>query len=81
MWFFAQLDAANPAYNIGATVQITGLLKVGILEESINEIVRRHEILRTSFAIVDGQPSQIIGSPFKLELKKAETRETQQVER
>ena len=68
MWFFAQLEPGNPAYNIRGAIQIKGRLNTDILEQSINEIIERHEILRTTFHIVDGQPRQIIGSPFKLEL-------------
>ncbi len=68
MWFLEQLSPGNSAYNIRGTIQITGLLNADILEQSINEIVRRHEILRTTFDIIDGQPKQIIDSPFRIEL-------------
>ena len=68
MWFIEQLSPGNEAYNIRGAIQITGLLNADILEQSINEIVRRHEILRTTFHVVDGQPMQIIGSPFRIEL-------------
>lgn len=68
MWFLEQLESGNPAYNIRGAIQIKGRLNTDILEQSINEIIERHEILRTTFNIVDGQPRQIIGSPFKLEL-------------
>jgi len=68
MWLLEQLSPGNPAYNIRGAIQITGRINTDILEQSINEIVRRHEILRTTFNIVDGEPMQIIGSPFKIEL-------------
>src|SRR5919202_594795 len=68
MWFFAQLEPGNPAYNIRGAIQIKGRLNTDILEQSINEIIERHEILRTTFNIVDEQPRQIIGSPFRVEV-------------
>jgi amino acid adenylation domain-containing protein len=68
MWFLEQLEPGNPAYNIRGAIQIKGRLNADILDQSINEIIRRHEILRTTFKIVDGQPRQIIGSPFRVEV-------------
>src|SRR5919202_2750892 len=68
MWFLEQLEPGNPAYNIRGAIQIKGRLNADILEQSINEIIRRHEILRTTFNIVDEQPRQIIGSPFRVEV-------------
>jgi malonyl CoA-acyl carrier protein transacylase len=68
MWFLEQLEPGNPAYNIRGAIQIKGRLNADILEQSINEIIRRHEILRTTFNIIDGQPRQIIGSPFRVEV-------------
>ena len=68
MWFLEQLEPGNPAYNIRGAIQIKGRLNADILDQSINEIIRRHEILRTTFNIVDEQPRQIIGSPFRVEV-------------
>ena len=68
MWFLLQVKPENYAYHIRVAIEIIGPLKVNILEQSINEIVRRHEILRTTFNIIDGQPRQIISSPFRVEL-------------
>ncbi|MBD2773823.1 amino acid adenylation domain-containing protein [Iningainema tapete] len=68
MWLLEQVKPGNPAYHIRRAVQITGLLKAEILEQSINEIVRRHEILRTTFNVIDEQPRQIINSPSKFKL-------------
>ena len=59
-WFLHQLDPNNPFYNICATVQFDGSLDVAALEQSLNEIIRRHEVLRTTFKTVEGQPVQAI---------------------
>ena len=60
LWFIDQLAPGNSAYNIPAAVRLEGPLNVMALERSLNEIVRRHEALRTTFTIVDGGPAQVI---------------------
>ncbi|MFE1744009.1 amino acid adenylation domain-containing protein [Coleofasciculus sp. H7-2] len=59
LWFLEQLEPGSPDYNIPAPVRLVGQLDVAALEQSFNEIVRRHEILRTSF-VMEGQPIQEI---------------------
>ncbi len=59
-WFLQKLTPDNPVYNIAFVLKITGELRTDILEKSINSIIRRHEILRTSFPVVDGTPFQKI---------------------
>jgi amino acid adenylation domain-containing protein len=68
LWFFNQLAPGSPLYNIHAAVNLTGALNVPVLERSINEILNRHEALRTTFAVVDERPVQIVNEPFKLKL-------------
>jgi amino acid adenylation domain-containing protein len=60
LWFVNQLQPGTPAYNIPIAVRLTGRLNVPVLVRSIHEIIRRHEILRTSFAVVEGEPVQAI---------------------
>jgi amino acid adenylation domain-containing protein len=60
LWFLYQLDPKNTNYNMPGAVQITGSLDVAALERSVSEIVRRHETLRTTFALFDEQPVQVI---------------------
>jgi amino acid adenylation domain-containing protein/non-ribosomal peptide synthase protein (TIGR01720 family) len=61
-WFLAQLEPDSPFYNIPGAVRIEGKLNIGILEQSINAVIHRHEVLRTSFLTVEGKP-QIVISP------------------
>ncbi|HVF89347.1 MAG TPA: amino acid adenylation domain-containing protein, partial [Blastocatellia bacterium] len=63
LWLLHQLAPSSPAYNITAAVVLTGSLNVKALEQALNEIVRRHEVLRTTFTTIDGHPAQII-NPF-----------------
>ncbi|MCU7496664.1 MAG: amino acid adenylation domain-containing protein [Ignavibacteria bacterium] len=60
MWFINQMNPESTAYNIPAAVELTGALNLEALERSINEIINRHEILRTVFRVFDSLPMQII---------------------
>jgi acyl-CoA synthetase (AMP-forming)/AMP-acid ligase II/acyl carrier protein len=60
LWFLEQLEPGNPFYNVAIAIQLNGTLNVTVLQQSLNEIVQRHESLRTSFTSVAGQPVQII---------------------
>lgn len=60
LWFLDQLEPGTAAYNIAGALRIVGQLDVPALDRSLNEIVRRHESLRTSFVVVDGEPTQVI---------------------
>ena len=60
LWFLDQVDPGKATYNIPLFVHLTGSLNVTLLEKSFAEIVRRHEALRTHFALKEGQPVQVI---------------------
>ncbi|KYC36596.1 non-ribosomal peptide synthetase [Scytonema hofmannii PCC 7110] len=75
LWFLYQLDSSSPYYNELACVQLTGELKVVALEQCLNEIVRRHEALRTTFEIVEGQPAQVIHPTVSMVLPVVNLRE------
>jgi amino acid adenylation domain-containing protein len=63
IWQLQQLAPESCAYNSFFILRFTGSLSAIALESSFNEIIRRHEILRTGFTIVEGQPVQVI-TPF-----------------
>ena len=60
LWFLQSLEPSSAAYNISFSARFVGPVNLPAIEHSINEIVRRHESLRTTFAEVDGDPVQII---------------------
>jgi non-ribosomal peptide synthetase component F/acyl carrier protein len=68
LWFFHQLEPDNPVYNIPIAVQLSGALDVVSLERALGEIVRRHEVLRTSYTTGGGEPVQKIHPEARLEL-------------
>ncbi len=68
LWFIDQLDPGNPVYNFPAAVRLIGPLDLPALTNSLNEVVGRHEALRTTFAIVDGAPVQVIAPTLRIDL-------------
>ncbi|MCP4658327.1 MAG: amino acid adenylation domain-containing protein, partial [bacterium] len=66
LWFLYQLEPRNPEYNIPAAVAIAGPLRLAVLRRSLDELVRRHETLRTHFeqrAENGEEPVQLIDPP------------------
>ncbi len=60
LWFLDQLIPGNTIYNVLTVIRLTGSLNILALEETFNEIVRRHETLRTKFMVLDEQLLQVI---------------------
>ncbi|UKO99747.1 condensation domain-containing protein [Nostoc sp. UHCC 0870] len=64
LWFLHQLEPNRAsAYNIPLGLRITGTLDISALQNSLNEILRRHEALRTTFSCSEGKPIQVIHPP------------------
>jgi amino acid adenylation domain-containing protein len=80
MWFLDQLEPGNPFYNGSVAMRLTGRLDIAALERTLSEIARRHEALRTVFAIVEGQPRQIVMPAAALPLDVVELRRAPRAE-
>lgn len=74
LWFLYQLDPRSYAFNVTNAVRLIGTLNVAALERALNEIVRRHEALRTSFTNIDGEPVQIIAPERRIPLRVTDMR-------
>ncbi|MEG4497359.1 amino acid adenylation domain-containing protein [Microcoleus sp. F10-C6] len=74
LWFLDQLVPNNPFYNVPAALRLTGSLNFAALQQTFNEIVRRHEALRTTLAVVSGQPVQRIAVAFHLPINVVDLR-------
>jgi amino acid adenylation domain-containing protein len=68
LWFLDRLEPNNSIYNLPAAVLLRGALDLSALTRALNEIVRRHEVLRTTFVAQEGRPAQFIASSLELEL-------------
>jgi amino acid adenylation domain-containing protein/non-ribosomal peptide synthase protein (TIGR01720 family) len=66
LWFIEQMFPGQSVYNIPAVLRLTGELNIAALRQSIQEIVRRHGSLRTTFSDVDGKPRQLVHPPSAL---------------
>ncbi|AVH69220.1 non-ribosomal peptide synthetase [Nostoc sp. 'Lobaria pulmonaria (5183) cyanobiont'] len=81
LWFLDQIEPGTPLYNVPAAVRLKGSLNIAALEQSFNEIVRRHEALRTTFQTLDGQPVQLISPILTLALPILDWRQLRHDER
>ncbi|QSJ15011.1 amino acid adenylation domain-containing protein [Nostoc sp. UHCC 0702] len=81
LWFLNQLIPNNPFYNISLALKLTGSLNQAALEQTFNEIVRRHEALRTTFVMQSGQPVQIINPTLTIPLPIIDLGQLPQAER
>ena len=81
LWFLDQLGGSNCAYNIPFAFKIEGSLNTSALEQSLQEIVQRHEALRTTFSAIEGKPVQAIAPTVTLTLAVTDLRQLTEAER
>ncbi|MGH9827120.1 MAG: condensation domain-containing protein, partial [Blastocatellia bacterium] len=72
LWFLEQMEPGSATYNIGVVVRVSGRLDVESLRKSVNEVIRRHETLRTRFATIEGQGMQVVGEAWEIEMEEEE---------
>src|SRR5687767_15422204 len=63
LWFLDQLEPRSSRYNVSLAARLSGTLDVEALRQSLDAIVRRHDVLRTTFTTIDGSPVQVV-APF-----------------
>jgi amino acid adenylation domain-containing protein len=68
LWFLDQLEPGSSVYNFPIAVRLKGTLNTSALKQSLDEIVARHEALRTTFDVVDGRPVEIIAPALSVAL-------------
>jgi amino acid adenylation domain-containing protein len=68
LWFLDQFEPGTSVYNMSGAYRVLARLDIGALERSLNEIVRRHEVLRTTFRNVEGAPRQVIAARLNVPL-------------
>jgi amino acid adenylation domain-containing protein len=81
LWFLDQLEPGSHAYHIPVQLRLKGSLNLPALEKTFGEIVRRHEILRTSFPSLDGRPMQFIMPALPVRLPLVDLRGMEEPER
>ena len=81
LWFIQQLQPDSSAYNVSLAFRLQGLLNILALEDSLNEIIQRHEALRTTFLASENQPVQVIAPNLNLTLPVVDLQELSERER
>jgi amino acid adenylation domain-containing protein len=66
VWFIQQMDSDNIAYQFQSLLRLTGDLDLTILQQTLNKIVERHEIFRTTYHVVNDRPVQKVNPPFSV---------------
>ena len=81
LWFLNQLEPDNAFYNISLAVRLSGLLNHTALDRTLSEIVRRHEVLRTTFQFINRGPVQVISPAGDLSLPVTDLNDLTEIER
>jgi amino acid adenylation domain-containing protein len=81
LWVLAQLHPEAPVYHESLTIYLGGDINFAALEQSLSEMIRRHEILRTTFDVVDEEPVQVIHPPSQFNLSMIDLRSQLETER
>jgi amino acid adenylation domain-containing protein len=68
LWFLDQLQPGDGVYNIPVPIPLNGNVAIDVLRRSVNEIIRRHEALRTTIRLVDGKPVQVIAPALQIDI-------------
>ena len=68
LWFLHQLAPDTPSYNCGGALRLHAAIDPNLLRRSVNEIIRRHEVLRTTFQVIEGRPVQVVSGALEIEL-------------
>jgi amino acid adenylation domain-containing protein len=81
LWFLDHLQPGSPLYNMPAAVRLRGALDVEALGHALQQVVNRHESLRTRFELVDGGPVQVVGPALELPLSRDDLSSLPEAER
>jgi amino acid adenylation domain-containing protein len=68
LWFLDQLSPGNLFYNIPIVLKLKGKIDLAIFSWSLNQIVRRHEVLRTTYKTINGKPIQVVHQVIQVDM-------------
>ena len=81
VWFLGELDPTSVSYHVPRAVRVKGGFSVAVFEQSFDELIGRHEILRTTFPKVNGRPVQMLHPPGPVEIRVCDLRTLSEVDR
>ncbi|MEM8922171.1 MAG: SDR family NAD(P)-dependent oxidoreductase [Actinomycetota bacterium] len=71
LWFAQEYDEGNPQYNTFIGFEVDGTIDTDAFQAAIDDLVDRHEPLRTTFAVVDGELQQVVAPRLAVPLRQA----------
>jgi amino acid adenylation domain-containing protein len=74
LWFLNRMAPGNPFYNVSIAVPILASIEHRILQRALGALVERHESLRTTFSLIAGEPFQVVGPAFEVEVESVDLR-------
>ena len=81
LWFIDQMEPGNPAYNIHSSCRLFGRMDPDLMRRAVNASIARHEILRTTFRVVDGRPVQVVAPQLEIDLPVVDLQHVPEAER
>ena len=81
LWYLDQLDPSTSTYNVPLAYRLQGSLNIEVLEQSLNQLIERHEVLRTTFSSIDGTPAQVIHPSSSIAITTVDLSDLPQAER
>lgn len=80
-WALDRMNPGNPTWNVPVRFRLQGPLESALVERAFNEIVRRHEALRTTFTETNGEPAQVIAPALRITIPVIDLRHLPQAQR
>jgi amino acid adenylation domain-containing protein len=80
LWFLDRLEPESRAYKLAVASRLRGRLDVAAMERALNELIVRHETLRTTFSMIDGAPQRVIQRPRPMPLPVTDLGESEQTQ-
>ena len=81
LWFLDQMQPGTSVCVIPVAKRLVGPLDVDVLQDALSEVVRRHEILRATFTVIEGRPVQVVSAPSRLPLPVIDLQHVPEAER
>ena len=80
-WALDRLNPGNPTWSVPVRFRLQGPLDPALLKRAFNRIIQRHEILRTTFTVADGQPAQVVKPSLEIDVPVVDLRQLPKPER
>ncbi|MGB9234323.1 MAG: condensation domain-containing protein [Terriglobales bacterium] len=80
-WALDRLNPGNPTWSVPVRFRLQGALDPALLSRAFNQILQRHEVLRTTFTVSDGKPAQVIKPALEIQVPVVDLRQIPKPER